>query len=130
MTQAQVAGATVSRDVNGEQTYTYSSHTVFFQDATSYRRKVDAVLAANPAVGGFAHWRVGAEDPATWEIVGTVQRTGSTPIEEPAKDFAINGPSAMSVEAGAEAAAGFGYSGINGFADAVSVTRWRNRKLP
>src|SRR5687768_7353479 len=41
MAIAQHAGATVTRDVNGEATFTYAGRTVFFQDFTSYRTKVD-----------------------------------------------------------------------------------------
>jgi spore germination protein YaaH len=126
MTQAQLAGAAISRDENGELTYAYSGRTVFFQDATSYRRKVDAVLAANSGVGGFAHWRVGAEDPATWDVMSALQGGGggggSTPSEPALKDFTIIGPNAMSVDAGRESSASFAYTGINGFDESVVVT--------
>ena len=123
--KAQSAGATIARDVNGELTYTYSGRTVFFQDATSYQKKIDAILAANPAIGGFAHWRVGAEDPATWDHVASVKNSGRTSIVRPmpvSSDFAISGPGSIDVTAGAAAQATFGYDAINGFAGAVDVT--------
>src|SRR6185369_5531179 len=59
-------GVTPSRDANGELTFTYGGHVVYFKDAESYARKVDAVMAKHPFIGGFAHWSAGAEDPATW----------------------------------------------------------------
>src|SRR5206468_3958183 len=40
MNTAAANGATVTHDVNGEATYTYSTHTVYFQDAYSYDQKV------------------------------------------------------------------------------------------
>ena len=120
--RAQSAGVTVGHDVNGEATYSYSGRTVFFQDASSYKRKVDSLTAAHPGIGGFAAWRVGAEDPAIWPIVAQLRLNGSTPIEQPAKDFAISGPTSLSVTAGTNVSAQYSYVGINGFADAVTVT--------
>src|SRR5205823_2418466 len=41
MQGAQTQGATIAHDVNGEATYSYGSgNVVYFQDATSYQRKV------------------------------------------------------------------------------------------
>src|SRR5581483_320348 len=37
---AQRNGATITHDADGEATFTYSGHTVYFQDATSYAAKV------------------------------------------------------------------------------------------
>jgi spore germination protein YaaH len=81
---AQSNGAVISHDVNGEATFTYGSHIVFFQDASSYARKVDAIIAQQPAIGGFAHWRVGAEDPGMWDVVARVRTTGVGTINAPA----------------------------------------------
>jgi spore germination protein len=122
LAKAQTSGVTVGRDENGEATFTYGQRTVFFQDATSYRRKVDAILARHSGIGGFAHWRVGAEDPATWDIVEQLHTSGTVPAELPAKDFAINGPSQLSALAGATAAAQYGFLAINGFTGPVSVS--------
>ena len=74
---AQRNGVAIGYDVNGEATYSYNGRTVYFQDATSYSRKVDAVLAKHPGIGGFAAWRAGAEDPAIWTRVKAL-RGGST----------------------------------------------------
>jgi spore germination protein len=77
MATAQRNGVAIGHDVNGEATYSYSGRTVYFQDAASYSRKVDAVLAKHPGIGGFAAWRAGAEDPAIWTRVASL-RGGST----------------------------------------------------
>ncbi len=122
MTRAQNVGATVGRDANGEATFTYGQRTVFFQDATSYQRKIEAIIARHPSIGGFAHWRVGAEDPAVWDVIGQLRATGRTPVEAPAKDFAISGPAQIAVTAGTTASAAFSYIAINGFDEQVNVT--------
>jgi spore germination protein YaaH len=76
-------GITPSRDANGELTFTYAGHTVFFQDAESYARKVNAVIAKHPYVGGFAHWRAGAEDPATWTKIASMRNSGTSGATPP-----------------------------------------------
>jgi len=79
-------GSALSRDVNGELTFTYAGHIVYFQDAESYARKVDAVLAKHPSIGCFAHWRAGAEDPATWMKIASMRNSGTsgaTPAPQP-----------------------------------------------
>ncbi len=73
MTRAQRAGVTVEYDANGEATFSYAGRTVFFQDAVSYERKVLAIVEKHPRIGGFAHWRVGAEDPALWQRVAELR---------------------------------------------------------
>jgi len=83
MQSALSNGITPSRDANGELTFAYAGHVVYFQDAESYARKVDAVLAKHSRIGGFAHWRAGAEDPATWAKVASM-RNGSTSGAGPA----------------------------------------------
>jgi len=73
-------GVTPSRDANGELTFSYAGHQVFFQDAQSYAMKVNAVLAKHPGIGGFAHWRAGAEDGDVWRTIAsyrTAQRMRS-----------------------------------------------------
>lgn len=73
----------IGRDAHGEATFTYGSHTVFYNDAQSYDRKVDVVLQRHPAVGGFAHWASGQEDPAVWTRVGALKLTApatTTPV--------------------------------------------------
>ena len=122
MSRAQSLGITVGRDGNGEATYTYGQRTVFFQDATSYRRKVESILGRHPNIGGFAHWRVGAEDPAIWDVVAEVRATGRVPAEAPAKDFAIDGPEEIAAVAGTQASARYGFVGINGFTGPVNLS--------
>jgi len=86
MQSAMSNGLTPSRDANGELTFAYAGHVVYFQDAESYGRKVDAVLAKHSRIGGFAHWRAGAEDPATWMKVASMRNggtSGATPAPAP-----------------------------------------------
>ncbi|MEK6371889.1 MAG: glycosyl hydrolase family 18 protein [Acidobacteriota bacterium] len=45
------------------------------QDATSYARKVEMLKQKHPAIGGFAHWALGQEDPAVWSVI----KTGGVP---------------------------------------------------
>jgi spore germination protein YaaH len=61
--------ATVTHDLNGEATFTYGNHTVFFQDAASYVRKVALLEQKHPTIGGFAHWSLGVEDPDVWRVI-------------------------------------------------------------
>lgn len=122
MTRAQNAGVPVERDANGEAMFTYGSRTVYFQDATSYRRKVETIIARYPGIGGFAHWRVGAEDPAIWNLVGELHSSGKVPAEAPKKDFRIEGPAAIMTAAGTGTSAQFGFVAINGFNDAVRLS--------
>lgn len=74
--------ATLQRDANGEATFTYPNHTVFFNDAASYDRKVDLVLQRHPRVAGFAHWANGQEDPAVWTRVEAL-RAGTPALPPP-----------------------------------------------
>jgi len=85
---ALASGAAPSRDASGELTFTYGGHVVYFQDAESYARKVDAVLAKHPLIGGFAHWAAGQEDPAVWAKVASLRNggtSGATPAPAPPK---------------------------------------------
>lgn len=121
---AQQNNATITRDAaSGEATFTYSGRTVFFQDATAYTRKVDSILARHPGIGGFAHWRAGGEDPATWN---TVARVGGVRNDIPAQtapeSFSISGPAALSVTSGKVATASYQVTPINGFNQSVAVT--------
>jgi spore germination protein len=74
MQTAQTNGATITHDVDGEATFTYSGHTVFFQDASSYQKKIDVLTQKHPTIGGFAHWAVGVEDPGVWPIIRSSSR--------------------------------------------------------
>ena len=121
---AQGVGAAVNRDVNGEATFTYSGRTVFFQDLAAYEAKIDYITANHPGIAGFAAWRVGAEDPAIWSVVRelTLQAEGSAPVGNAPMDFAVSGPSTISVVAGGATSAEYAYTGINGFDLNVSAS--------
>ena len=70
--------ATISHDSDGEATFSYGGHVVYFQDATSYAKKVSYLTSRHPGIAGFAHWRAGAEDPAIWDVVSNLKGGGST----------------------------------------------------
>ena len=117
------AGATVSHDADGEATFTYSGHVVYFQDATSYAKKVEYLTSRHSGIAGFAHWRAGAEDPAIWSVVATLKGGTSAPATPPpAADFSISGPASLQVARGTTQRATFGIAAINGFSDTASVT--------
>ena len=113
-------GATITRDASGEATFTYNGRTVFFQDAAAYKAKVDLITKNYPGIAGFAHWRVGAEDPGIWATVR--QLTMQSPSIRPApQTFVIDGPRQLQIVAGDSASAIYGYTGINGFNAVVSA---------
>jgi spore germination protein YaaH len=67
--------AKVVRDKNGEPTFTYTSngvkYTGYYQDAISWQRKIETIKQGNPHIGGITEWYIGAEDPATWNMLKT-----------------------------------------------------------
>src|SRR5581483_593388 len=85
---------------NQEATFRYGDHTVFFQDATSYRAKVDIVRQKHAAVGGFTAWCAGLEDPAVWDV-----------IRETSVAMTISGPDSLVVVQGRWASADFLFNG-------------------
>lgn len=122
MSIARANNATITRDVNGEPTFTYSDHVVYFQDAESYARKVETLTRKYPSLGGFAHWRVGGEDPAMWDRIATYSGTGGSPATQPAPDFTISGSDKISVLRGGSASSQYGTVAINGFSGTVSTS--------
>lgn len=123
MAKAAAVGATVTRDSNGELTYSYDGRTVYFQDATSYRMKVEAISARHTGIAGFAAWRVGAEDPATWDLVGVLNEVGgSSPARAPVQDFVIGGPETIPVMVGSRNSATFTLTPVNGFNGITTVS--------
>jgi len=66
--RAAAEGAKIERDNNGELTFAYRGHRVYFQDAQSFAAKV-AVLARHASVRGIAAWRAGVEDPEMWSVM-------------------------------------------------------------
>lgn len=117
---AQNNGVTVGRDSNGEATYSYGDHTVFFQDAASYAKKVDLIKQKHGGVAGFAHWCAGVEDPQVWSVI----RGTSAPAQPPPApaDFSISGPNTLTVTQGSEADADYRVTAINGYGGTPSMS--------
>jgi spore germination protein len=135
--------ATVQRDAaSGEPYFSYSGHTVYFQDAAGYAKKLDLLKQKHSGIGGFAHWAAGQEDPDIWKVItGTPAATpppatpppatpppatpppssgsGGTPVQT---DFLISGPTSMQVVQGGTASADFRLVPVNGFNATASVT--------
>lgn len=70
---AMAQGVSPVRDASGELMFSFRDHVVYFQDAQSFRMKIDAVLRAFPNPAGFAMWRPGREDPEKWAIVDALR---------------------------------------------------------
>lgn len=80
---AQNNGVNVSHSANGEATYSYSGHTVFFQDASSYEAKVQMLLTKHGSIAGIAHWAAGNEDPTVWSYIKAGFSIGSPATPPP-----------------------------------------------
>jgi spore germination protein YaaH len=131
MQVAQNNGVTIGRDANGEATYSYSGHTVFFQDAASYAKKVDLIKQKHGGVGGFAHWAAGVEDPAIWSVIRGTSVPAPAPAPQPPApspaqplpaDFSVSGPSSVTLTQGSELTADYRLTAINGFSGTASLT--------
>ena len=126
MTLATNNGATILRDENGEATFTYGgTHTVFFQDASSYSRKTDLIKQKHPNVGGFTCWRTGSEDPGFWSVISTLRGTTTVtppPVTTVAPDFSVSGPASLSNRIGHTTSADYAIARLGGFSGPVSVT--------
>jgi spore germination protein YaaH len=119
--------ATVQRDAaSGEPYFSYSGHTVYFQDAAGYAKKLDLLKQKHAGIGGFAHWAAGQEDPDVWKVI-----TGTTPVTPPPPgsggtpapaDFLLSGPTTMQVMQGGSASADFRLVPVNGFNGTAAVT--------
>jgi spore germination protein len=124
MQAAQAHGVAISRDANGEPWFAYDDHVVYFQDATSYAKKVEAIKQKHPGIGGFAHWAAGQEDPAIWNVIKSAGSStgggsgtgsggsGATPLPP---DFSVDGPSVLTVQQGSAVSADYRLVAINGF---------------
>ena len=75
--------AAINHDIDGEAVFTYGTHTVVFNDAFSYDRKLDMIVAKHPTIGGIAHWANGSEDPAVWARVEAMKNSGPVPAPAP-----------------------------------------------
>ncbi len=64
-------GAAVQRDASNEAWFTYDDgrHTVYFADALTVRTRLERIFASHPNLAGIAIWRLGGEDPATWDAI-------------------------------------------------------------
>jgi spore germination protein YaaH len=127
--------AAVQRDAaSGEPYFSYSGHTVYFQDAAGYEKKIDLLKQKHAGIGGFAHWAAGQEDPDVWKVIsGTPAVTppapppatppssgsGGTPVQT---DFAVSGPASMQVMQGGIASGDFRLVAVNGFTGTAAVT--------
>ena len=128
MQRVQSNNATVTHDVNGEATFTYADHTVYFQDASAYSKKVQMLKQKHASIGGFAHWAAGQEDPQVWAVVrggsapSTPPNSGSNPATPPVQtDFSVSGPSVLTVAQGSRISADYRLTAINGFSGNASV---------
>lgn len=118
---AQRVGAQVTHDANGEATFSYSGRTVYYQDASSYAKKINAIIQKHPNIGGFAHWRAGGEDPAIWTDVARLHDSSSSPAR-PAGSFVIGGPAATAMKAGQTTRLNFSLTPIDGWTGSADVT--------
>ena len=96
MDRVNAYGATIGRDVNGEATFSYGTHTVFFVDSYAYDRKVDFVLQRHPDVAGFGHWASGEEDPGVWTKVEALKNGTAPTATVPAAPSALGAVAAAS----------------------------------
>lgn len=136
-TIARNNNVSVTRDASGEATFAYADHTVYFQDAASYKAKLDALKAKHSSIGGFAHWAAGQEDPAVWTVMrggavttapanpstpsAPVTPAPSVPATPSQPDFTVTGPATVNVPAGSHTTATYSITAINGFASSVRV---------
>jgi spore germination protein len=122
MQLAQNLGATISHDANGEATFTYAGHTVFFQDAASYAKKVQLLKDHHAAIAGFAAWSIGVEDPAIWNVIRNGSSSGATPAPAPPAGIGISGPSSLAVSRGNAVSGDYQLVAINGFSGTASIS--------
>jgi len=120
---AAANGAVVSHTAGGEATFNYADHVVYFQDAISYSRKVDAITNKVPGIGGFAHWLSGAEDPLVWQKVAQIRsiNSGGSGGTAPAGTFEVTGPQSVTVAPKASVKAIYSVVNINGFSSPIDV---------
>lgn len=119
MQTAQNNGATITHDANGEATYTYSGRTVYFQDASSYQKKIDLLKQKHAGIAGFTAWAAGEEDPNVWNVIKGATTVGATPSPV---DFAMSGPAAVTVFPSIRASAAFTLIPVNGFNTTANVS--------
>jgi len=119
---AATNGATISHDANGEATFTFGTHTVFFIDAASYSQKVTLLKQKHPSIGGFGAWSLGVEDPAIWSIIRGSDSSGATPPPVLPAGIAISGPISLATMRGSSSSASYQLVSVNGFNGTASIT--------
>ncbi len=119
---AATNGATISHDANGEATFTFGTHTVFFIDAASYSQKVTLLKQKHPSIGGFGAWSLGVEDPAVWSIIRGGSSSGATPPPAPPAGIAISGPLSLTAMRGTSSSGSYQLVPVNGFNGTASIT--------
>jgi len=120
-------GATITHDADGEATFTYGTHVVYFNDATSYAAQINLLKTKHAGIGGFAHWAAGNEDPAVWNLIrgGTSTTPAPAPAPNPGTpapgDFTVSGPASLTVMQGSSTGGDFQLIPINNFSGSASV---------
>ena len=127
---AQKAGAQVTHDINGEATFAYNGHTVYYQDASSYAKKIQAVIAKHPKIGGFAHWRAGSEDASMWSDVARLKNSSSSPATPVTGSFVVGGPTSLAATAGHTTQSAFTVTPVNGWTGTANVTLQQINAFP
>ena len=80
--RAKLFRAQPTRDPDSqEMTFTYvtaqqETYTAYYQDAASIAAKLDVLLNKHPDIAGICIWRLGDQDPAVWEVIGTRLKPG------------------------------------------------------
>lgn len=117
---AKSKNVTPVRDANGELTFSYDGRTVFFQDAESYRVKIDAIMKAAPGIGGITQWRLGQEDAASWDVIRDLR--GETVVTPPpAPEFELRGLRTARLSSGSSLTLEYEVDRLNSFDDPVNV---------
>jgi spore germination protein YaaH len=119
---AETNGATISHDANGEATFAFGTHTVFFIDAASYSQKVTLLKQKHPSIGGFGAWSLGVEDPAIWSVIRGSGSSGATPPPAPPVGIAISGPLSLTATRGTSSSNSYQLVSVNGFNGTASIT--------
>lgn len=120
---ARSKNVTPVRDANGELVFQYdSTHTVYFQDAESFRRKSDAIIAKFPAIGGFTAWRTGSEEAASWSTMESLKNSGGSGASTARGDFVVSGSDLIEIDRGYATSTDLTVTQIDGFSESISVS--------
>ncbi|MBW3564790.1 MAG: hypothetical protein KY459_08695 [Acidobacteria bacterium] len=117
---AKSNNVTPVRDADGELTFSYDGRTVFFQDAESYRLKINAILKVAPGIGGITQWRLGDEDAASWNVIRDL-RGETVIVAAPAPEFELRGLRTARLSSGSSLSLEYEVERLNSFDDPVNV---------